>query len=920
MPAILILLAMCTPARASSNLAPPSELTCDRQPEPLAVQSHQPRFGWMLAAADVRARGLHQSGYRILISSSAALLARNSGDLWDSGRVASKTTLDIPYAGISLAPDQQAFWKVSVWDGNGAWSGWSVPARFTNAPAQWSAHWIAAEPEESSDGRSEGITHAMPIFRKALQLDQPVDRALLYVSGVGQYEAHIDGAKVGSRELAPGWTDYRKRVLFDTYDVTRLLHQGANAIGILLGNGMFNVAHSPGRYTKFTGSFGEPRCIVELHLLFRDGSRATIASGPDWQTTEGPITYSSTYGGEDYDARKTPVAWDTPGAIDATAWRSAVVVAGPGGVLAPEVTAPITVAHVYRAARRTTLPDGAIIFDLGQNLAGWPEVSMRGKAGDQIKLTCGELLNPNGSVSQRSANAGPGNAQWFTYTLSGSGVEHWHPYFSYYGFRYVQAEITGSAQVLSLSGDAIHSSAAATGEFASSVPLLGKIHTLILRSIENNMESVLTDCPHREKLGWLEQSHLMGSALNFDFDLERLYGKIERDMADEQGPDGSVPTIAPQYTTFPKPYDVFNDSPEWGSAVVLDAWIAYRRYGDLEALRSAYPAMRRYVDYVTARSSGGIVDYGLGDWYDIGPRPPGYSQLTSRALTATGVYYQDIVALAAAAYVLGDLQEETRLESLRTKVAQAFQERFYRPDKSEYDTGSQTADAMPLALGLVPHSDRASVLQHLIGDIRAHNNHVTAGDVGFHYVVDALMENGASDVLLDMLLRTDSPSYGYQLAQGATALTETWDASPTNSNDHLMLGHAEEWFFAGLGGISIDLSRPDPDRIVIHPEMPGHIASARVQYRSVLGDIGVAWKHGPEDSTLQVTIPPNIEATVVFPATPVSSIREWSVPALKARGVTFLKMDGNSAVFQVDSGVYRFFIAAAKAEHPAPAM
>jgi alpha-L-rhamnosidase len=862
----------------------------------------------MLTASDVHARGVRQSAYRVLVSSTRSLLATNTGDLWDSGKVASDRTLDIPYGGKALSPGQQVFWKVEVWDAKDATSGWSAETGFTMAPAPWAAQWIAAAPEGSAEGEAEGVTRPMPVFRKEFVIHQQVARALLYVSGLGQDEVHIDGAKVGRSELAPGWTDYRKRVLYDAYDVTQLIRPEENVLGVLLGNGMFNVARTPGRYTKFIGSFGEPRCFLELHLKFADGSHTVIASGPDWQTVDGPITYSSTYGGEDFDARKVPAAWDAPGAMDAAQWRPVTVVPGPGGELDPEITAPIKIGRVYRPVVRKTLANGATVYDLGQNIAGWPEMAVSGAAGAEVKLICGELLDATGAVTQRSANAGPGKAQWFSYILSGQGIERWHPRFSYYGFRYVQVETSGHAQVLSLAGQAIHSSAVPTGEFTSSIPLLNRIHALILHAIENNTESVLTDCPQREKLGWLEQSHLMGSAVNFDFDLEELYAKIEGDMADAQKVDGSVPTIAPQYTTFAAPYDVFNDSPEWGSAVVLDAWLAYRRYGDVDALRAAYPAMRRYVDYLTSRSNNGIVDYGLGDWYDLGPRPPGFSQLTSRALTATATYYQDAAALAAAASVLGDAEEAARMETLETSVAQAFQQRFYRPEQSDYDRGSQTADAMALALGLAPDAERAAVLARLVADIRAHNNHTTAGDVGFHSVVDALLSNGASDVLLDMLLRTDSPSYGYQLAQGATALTEAWDANPKSSQDHLMLGDAEEWFYAGLGGIAIDLSRDDPERIAIHPAMLARVASADVRYHAVLGEIQVAWKRDADKTMLDVTIPPNASATVEFPPGKNAAIRESGELASRARGVTFLRMDGASPVYRVESGSYHFLI------------
>jgi len=896
-------------AAFESHLAPPAQLNCEHQPSPLSVHSSKPLLGWMLGASDASLRGVRQSAYRIVVSSSEALAAEDKGDLWDSGRVQSDRTRDIPYSGKSLEPEQQVYWRAEVWDENGHASRWSAVATFTMAPDHWQAMWIAAAPDGSPEGKAEGVTRPMPVFRHVFQIHRPVARALLYVSGMGQDEAHINGNKVGHDELTPGWTEYRKRILYDTYDVTSMLHDGTNAIGILLGNGMFNVARTPGRYTKLVGTFGQPQCIAELHVVFADGSRTVIATGPEWQTASGPVTYSSTYGGEDYDARKTPRNWDTVGPVDDSAWHPAEVVPGPGGRLEPETAAPLRVEYVYQRVSRRTLASGDAVIDLGQNFAGWPDITVQGEAGAEVRLTAGELLASDGSVSQASANAHPDRAQWYSYTLSGKGVERWHPRFSYYGFRYVQVHISGAAKLISLTGDAVHSSAAPTGAFHSSIPLLDQIHTLILRAIENNMASVLTDCPHREKLGWLEQSHLMGSALNYDFDLERFYNKIENDMADEQQANGRVPTIAPEYTVFSgNPDNPFNDSPEWGSAAALDPWIAYRRYGDLDALRAHYSMMRGYVDYLTSRSQDGIVDFGLGDWYDIGPNPPGVAQLTSRALTATAVYYQDILAVEQAAAVLHDTPEKKKMAALRDAVAAAFQKRFYHADQHDYDRDSQTANAMPLVLGLVPPQDRTAVLRHLIDDIRAHGNHVTAGDVGFHYVVDALMENGASDVLLDMLLRTDAPSYGYQLHQDATALTEAWDASPHSSQDHLMLGHAEEWFYAGAGGIHVDFSRPEQDQIELQPALLPRIGSGNVQYRSVKGLIRVAWSRGPHATVLDVTIPANATARVLFPPGPLSTILESGKAAAHAAGVISAGMSGGLPEIRVGSGEYHFSI------------
>lgn len=860
-------------------------------------------MSWILRPAGPSERAVRQSAWRILVSSSLARIESNDGDLWDSGRVLSSRTLDIPYAGRLIPPRRQAFWKVEVWDGHGATDGWSAPAQFTMAPARLAAQWIAAAPAGSIAGRREGVTYPMPVFRTEFAIRRPLARALLYVSGMGQDEVHINGVKAGDRELAPGWTDYRRRVLYDAYDVTPLLRSGNNVIGVLLGNGMFNVAHTPGRYTKFVGSLGQPKLLLELCLRFRDGTTRIVSTGPAWRTTPGPVTFSSTYGGEDYDARAVPAAWDQPGPLVTGVWKKVFVVPGPGGRLQPETTAPIVVARVYRPIAQRRLSSGDTVCDLGQNIAGWPAIVVRGRAGATVKLIGGELLAPDGSVSQRSENAGPGHAQWFSYTLSGKGVERWHPRFSLYGFRYVQVEISGRARLLSLTGDAVHSSAPATGSFLSSVPLLNRIHLLILRAIQNNMESVLTDCPGREKLGWLEQTHLMGSALNFDFDLQLLYSKIESDMADAQRSDGMVPTIAPQYTTFGNAWNVFNNAPEWGSAAVLDPWLVYRRYGDIDELRRHYPMMRAYVRYLTGRSRNGIVDYGLGDWYDVGPAPPGFSQLTSTALTATAVYYQDLVALQSAAGVLGDTAEARRLQLLRTHVARAFQRRFYHPASHNYDRDSQTANAMPLALGITPPPDRAAVLQNLVADIRAHHYHTTAGEIGFPSLVEALQENGASKVMLDMLLRRDPPSYGYQLRQGATSLTEAWNADPDDSQDHFMLGDAEEWFYAGLGGIHIDLSKDPAHAIVIRPSILSSVAWVKVGYRSPLGTIRVAWRHTRGKIILTVVIPPNTSARVLLPAT--ARLSPGLQRRLSAEHVRFRREKGGRPELRIQSSICR---------------
>lgn len=736
---------------------------------------------------------------------------------------------------------------------------------------QWNAQWIAAQPDSAAGAMPN--PQPLPMFRHSFVVSRQISRATLYISGLGQFEAHINGRNVTDTVLNPAWSDYRKRVYYCTYNVTSLLHAGKNAIGVLLGNGMYNVPITPGRYQKFHGSFGQPKLILQLEIQFADGTWQTVSSNAAWKTAPGPIVFTSIYGGEDEDARRKQPGWNRPGFNDHD-WSSAAVVSGPGGKLVPETIPPIRAFDRYQPVKITHPRPGVTVYDLGENFAGWPEIAVHGPRGSRVQLIAGELLDANGLVTQRSAGARPGWQNSFSYTLQGGGPESWHPRFSYYGFRYVQAEAfpaplaaaQGSNPSLPvidrLDGRFLHDAVQVDGSFHSSNELLNRIHTLIIRAMLSNMVSILTDCPHREKLGWLEQTQLAAASLMYNYNLSALYSKIADDMQDAQLPNGLVPDIAPEYTVF---VDGFRDSPEWGSAVVLSTWAAYRFYGDRALLRDHYGSMQRYVAYLHSRLHHNLLAYGLGDWFDIGPHPPGKSQLTSLGVTATSTYYQDLTAMARIAMLLDHPVDAAAYRRQAASIKTDFNARFFHPKTNEYDTGSQTANAMPLVVGLIPKDRRGAVLDNLVSDIRRHHNQVTAGDVGFHYVVRALMENDRSDVLFDMLSRTDGPSYGTQLVRGATTLTEAWDANPDLSQNHFMLGHVEEWFYRGLAGIDFDRTRAADRRILIHPAIVGNLHSADATFQSSLGEIKSGWSRAGNTLRMEIAIPQGATATFLFP-------------------------------------------------------
>lgn len=875
--------------------------------EPLSVPAAKPKFSWQVTAAAASLHSVRQSAYEIRVAASDHDLAGGGSILWDSGKISGNVTSaqGASYSGPSFEPQRGYVWQVRVWDDTDKESPWSRPAHWTQAP-EWHAKWIAADSTDAAAG-----SKPMPLVRKEFSIADRVARALVYVSGLGQYEFRINGAKVGDSELTPGWSDYRKTIFYDTYDVTSMLRPGANALGLMLGNGMYRVLDTSHRYKKFVGSFGPPKCIVQLHIELASGKSIDVISDANWKTHAGPITFSSTYGGEDYDAREELEGWDRAG-FNESQWSPVVVTESPGGVLRPELAPPVRVMQTYASVRQTEPKPGVLVYDLGQNFAGWPEITVSGTAGATVKLIPGELLNADGTVSQRSS----GEPQWFSYTLRGSGQEQWHPRFSYYGFRYVQVEGATPSKspqsvkprLVALKGEAVHTSSEAIGSFTSSDDLLNRIHTLIVRAIENNAVSLFTDCPHREKLGWLEETHLLGPSLLYDFDFAGLYAATARNIADTQKPDepnaGRVPEIAPQYVVFGVDGGIFDDSPEWGSAAVLAPWYVYERDGNLTALLSHLDVMRRYVDYLSTRANVNIIAYGLGDWYDIGPGEPGVSKLTTSGVTATATYYQDLRVLEKTLAFAGRTEESRTYAAKADSVRQSFNARFFDAAHHRYDKGSQTAQAMPLVVGLVPDGERSQVLDALISDIRTHDNHVTAGDVGFHYVVAALLDGGRSDVLYDMLERTDTPSYGYQLAQGATALTEAWDADPNSSQDHFMLGHAEEWFYRGLGGISVDFSAPSDRRLVIRPNLVGKLTSVQTRYVSAWGPIESNWMRGSAQTEYEFNIPANATATVELSPADPEHLRVNGDPPERAAGVASSKVKSARAVLVLGSGHY----------------
>jgi hypothetical protein len=722
----------------------------------------------------------------------------------------------------------------------------------------------------------------------------------LYASAGGFFELHLNGSKVGDEVLAPLWSNYRKSVYYVAHDITLQVKQGMNLFAAELGNGFYNIPG--GRYVKFTGSFGAPVLLVMARIEHEDGTVTTIGTNGSWKTALGPTTFSCIHGGEDFDARLDQPGWMTAD-FDDSSWRSAGFDGAPGGELVAQAAAPVKIMKSYRAIGMTEPAPGVRVYDLGQNMAGWPRIRVKGRAGARVRMATAELLDAKGHLDTRSAVGpgyrGPGIS--FNYVLKGEGIEEWHPRFAYTGFRYV--EVTGDAEVVSMEADFVHNSAEIAGSFTSSSELFNRINVLVDHAVRSNFQSVLTDCPHREKLGWLEVAHLMGPSILFNYDAAPFYSKVARDAREAQLGNGLVPDIAPEYTVF---RGGFRDSPEWGSAVAQIPWLLHRWFGDARELRDNYEAMARYEAYLESQSADGILTHGLGDWYDIGPGRPGASKLTPKGVTATAFRYSNLKILESAAGLLGKAADQSRYAETARDVSARFNNRFFDGGKGYYATGSQTAQAAPLVFGLVPAELRARVLAQLEADIRGRGDQQTAGDVGYRFLIRALTDAGRSDLLYAMNIRTNAPSYGAQIAQGVTSLAEAWDGNAEQSQNHCMLGHIQEWFMSGLAGIDQAADSVGFSRILIRPSIVGELKSVAAHYDSIKGRIASSWRIEGETLRLDVVIPVNTSAVIAVPASDASAVLEGALPVSRAQGLKLLRIENGAALYEAGSGAYSF--------------
>lgn len=895
----------------------PLDLKCEYLVDPLAVNVTNPRLSWTL---DSQERGQRQTAYQVLVAESEKNLQNEEDLLWDSGRVTSDQTLNVPYAGRKLSSGIRCYWKVRIWDKDDEPSPYSKVAVWGMGllhKSEWTGQWAVLgegvtggiEPPsgEEFDAVAMGLVPS-PYFRRALRLDQAVRRATLYATARGVYELRLNGQRVGDAVLSPGWTDYDKRIQYRAYDVAEMLRTGENVLGVILGDGWYAgfVGMDPKRSGAHYGS--HPQLLAQLNIEYEDGTTQSVATDELWQSTIGPITFSDLLMGETYDARKEMEGWDRP-AFDDSEWHPVSVQEIGDTRLVAEPSQPVRVTQEVDAKEVTEPEDGVYVFDMGQNMVGWARLRVTGEAGTQVRLRYAEALNPDGTIYTENLRSA---RQTDTYILKGEGEEIFEPRFTFHGFHYVEVTgYPGEPSPDAITGCVVHSDTPPVGTFECSDSLINRLQSNIVWGQRGNFLSVPTDCPQRdERLGWMGDAQVFVRTASYNMDVAAFFTKWMADVEDAQSPDGAFPDVAPlpDFATI----DLTKGAPAWGDAGVIVPWTIYKVYEDTQIIEKHYAAMVRWMEYLREANPNLLRTRRRGNNFGDWLAPKGDD--TPKDLLATAYWAYDARLMAEMAQAIGRKDDAAKYDELFRGISNAFTEAYVESDgRVKGDT--QTCYVLALHMDLVPDDLRALVAERLVEAIEREDWHLSTGFVGVGYLLPVLTEAGYKDVAYRLLRNTTFPSWGYTIEHGATVIWERWDGwteesgfqSPNmNSFNHYSLGAVGEWLYRYVAGIDLDPQYPAYKRIIIQPRPGGDLDSARGVYDSVRGRIVSEWQLADGKFHLKVRIPANTNATVYMPAADGSRVTEGSEPVERAEGVEFLRVGDGATVFAVEPGEYDF--------------
>lgn len=870
-----------------------TDLKCEYLRQPLAVNVARPTLSWDLQSPY---RCQEQSAYQIIVSSTRNLVEANHGDLWDSGKVESSRSEGIVFTGKKLLAFQCCYWVVRVWDQYGQVSLFSEPEWWEMGildPAEWTAYWLKA-------CEANG-----PLFRGDYEVQGPIKKARAYICGLGYYELYVNGQKVGDHVLDPAQTDFEKRALYVPYDITELLQNGRNAVGVCLGNGWFNqsipfLTGPPNNICLQDMSYGEPCFSLLLRVEYLDGLIETGFSDDTWKFWPGPIVKDNVYLGEHYDARREIPNWSSV-EFDYSSWHSAEVIHSPTKFLQPQNMPPIRRISTRSPIKLNSPASSVHVFDFGQNFAGWARIKVKGEPGGKVEIRFAEEVTPDGRIATDST--GTFHLKGFqedSYTCKGGDVETWEPRFTYHGFRYAEVKSCCNCSLEEIEGVVVHSDVESSGQFVCSDPMLNRIHRAAVWSLVSNLHGVPTDCPHREKCGWLGDVHIYAEMAIYNFNMHTFLSKYLEDIQTSSC-DGIPGQIAPGKRQFGYA------PPDWGTAIVQIPWYLYLYYGDIESLRKHYDAMKAWTNYLTSMAKDFVIDQGFGDWCEPGSVKPIHTPV---GLTSTGYFYLDAIIMFKTASILGHDQEASAWKELSSRIKESFNGHFL--DKHHNTYGSQTGDSFALYLGLVPKEREGAVTLNLAKDVLENDFHHTGGITGLRHLHWTLCHFGYADVALKLLHQTTYPSLGHLFSLGATTFWETWgekdidDKIGARSHNHPMQAGLDAFFYQTVLGIYPSEEQPGFKHTLLRPGMFKGLKSARGYYQSLYGKIRSCWTKEGQFLNWKVELPANTSATAIIPCTNVRGVLEGERPLDQAEGIEVLRVGTTELECSLRSGKYNF--------------
>jgi len=874
--------------------------------DPSGIDNAMPQLSWKLESSR---KDQSQTSYRILVASDAAKLKKNIGDLWDSGKVESSDETGVVYGGKLLTFGAECFWKVVVWDQDGKPSKWSKAAKWSMGPAgadEWQSAWIGFDKPRAiaeDKHKNEKLDYLLvpPRFlRKEFYVAKPVRRAMLYVSALGNYEMSINGKSVGGDYFAPGWTDYKIRVYYNTYDVTGMVKKGENAIGGILADGWY-AGHIG--WKKVRDHYGKnPRLSGQLVIEHQDGSRKVVATDGSWKANTGPMLESDFLAGETYDGRLETDGWDKAG-FDASGWFNVDVTEKIETKIEAYPTAGVKVFQEIKPISVTEPEAGNFVFDMGTNFAGFVRLKVRGKKGTKITLKFGERLKADGTVY--TANLRMARVI-DTYICKGRGVEVWEPKFTFHGFQYVGVTgFPGRPGKDAITGVELTSATPVAGSFECSDGRLNQLYHNICQTQRANFIEIPTDCPQRdERLGWTgdAQAYIRTACLNTD--VQSFFRKWLVALMDAQDEKGDLPKVAPAIAEWIKG----SGGPAWADAGIICPWAIYEVYGDKTVLAKHYDAMAKFVEFREKSAPNHLAPeefHCYGDWLNIKAETP--KDVIYAAYTAG-----DAQIMAKVAAVLGKDKDVTKYNKLYEDIKLAFNNAYVNEDGTiKGDT--QTVYVLALWFDLVDGAMKEKAAQHLIERIKERDWHLSTGFVGTRDLMHVLSKIGRTDVAYRLLFTDSYPSWLFPVKNGATSIWERWDSwtpekgfgdTGMNSFSHYTYGAVGQWMFENIGGIKSD--GVGYKKIVIKPYITDKLSWSKTSYDCIHGTISSSWRVEDENFKWSVQIPVNTTASVYVPATSAGVVTESGRNPADVQGVMFDRFENGYAIYKVRSGLYRF--------------